>query len=99
MLGRGFTEVMQSNLTKHLQKIFSAFDKIDRLPKAIIKYGAHAFLVLFAIGTTLVVYNHTKLNYDPYYEFIAISVVKASFTILAEAVIGGLLIDFVFKKN
>ena len=90
---------MYSDLAKNIQKIFSAVSKIDKLPRMIIKYGTRAFLVLFAIGTGLVVWNHVKLNYDPYFEFVALSVVKASFTVLAEAVIGGLLIDFIFKKN
>jgi len=90
---------MQSNLTKYIQKVFLAFDKLDKFPKAIIKYGLRVFLALFAIGTALVVLNHTALDYDSYFEFIALSIVKSSFTILAEAVIGGLLIDFVFKKS
>lgn len=90
---------MQTNLVKKIEKIFLALKEVDKYPKMIIKYGAYAFLLLFAIGTALVVYNRTMLNYDPYYEFVAMSIVKVSFTILAEAVIGGLLIDYVFKKR
>lgn len=90
---------MQSNKASTIEKIFTSFNKIDKLPKAIIKYGTQAFLLLFAVGTLLVVLNRTMFNFDYYREFIATSVVKASFTILAEAVIGGLIIDYVFKKN
>jgi len=89
---------MQSNLAKSIERIFSAFSKLDKLPKAIIKYGAIAFLAIFGLGTLLVVLNHTGGKYDPHSEFIATSVVKSSFTILAEAVIGGLLMDYIFKK-
>lgn len=89
---------MQSNLVKKLEKIFEAFGKMGNLPKSIIRYGAHAFLALFIIGTVMVVYNHVT-NYDLYLEFIAKTIIKSSFTILAETVIGGLIIDFVFGKN
>jgi hypothetical protein len=98
-LRKGILEVMQLNLTKKIRKILTAFSEINKIPKMIIKYGAIAFLLLFAFGTALVVYSHTKSSYDPYLEFIALSVVKSSFTVLAEAIIGGLLMDFVFKKN
>ena len=90
---------MYSSLAKNLQRILTAISQIDKLPRMIIKYGCHAFLALFAIGTALVAWNHTVLNYEPYFEYVALTVVKTSFTILAEAVIGGLLIDFVFKKS
>jgi len=86
---------MQSNLAKKLEKIFEAFRKIGKLPRNIMKYGAHAFLALFILGTIMVVYNRTVLNYDLYLEFIATSIIKSSFTILAETIIGGLIVDFV----
>jgi len=89
---------MERNLGKNIEKIFSAFRKIDNYPKAIIKYGAIAFLLLFAAGTGLVVFNHTRLGVDAYLEFVANSVIKNSFTVLAEVVIGGLLFDYIFKK-
>jgi hypothetical protein len=90
---------MQINLAKKIRKILAAFSEVNKIPAMVIKYGALVFLVLFAVGTALVVYNHTKPGYDSYLEFVALSVVKSSFTILAEAVIGGLLLDFLFKKN
>lgn len=86
---------MQSNLAKKMEKIFEAFANIGKLPKKIIKYGAQAFLALFILGTIMVVYNRTVLNYEPYFEFVAISIIKSSFTILAEAIAGGLIIDYV----
>ena len=90
---------MQSYLVKSIQKIFSAFDKIDNIPKKLIKYGMFVFLAIFALGTLLVVVYHTSNNPNSYFEFLANSIVKSSFIILAEAVIGGLVMDFAFKKN
>lgn len=89
---------MQSNITKGIERIFTSFDSLNSLTKTMLKYGTQAFLALFALGALLVAYNHTSLNFDSYFEFIATSMVKSSFIILAEVIIGGLLIDFMFKK-
>lgn len=89
---------MQSNNSKKIEKIFTAFGKIGKYPKAIIKYGTQVFLALFATGTFLVVMNRIVYNFDPYFEFVATSLIKASFTIFAEVIIGGLIIDYVFRK-
>ena len=89
---------MQFNLSKSIRKIYTAFINLGKLPKYIIKYGSLVFLILFAAGTFLFVYNRAVLNYEPYFEFIATSIIKTSFTILAEAVVGGLLIDYIIGK-
>lgn len=90
--------VMLFNLSKGFQRIFSEFSKLGSLPKGIIKYGTQAFLALFFIGTVLVVYNRMQVNFDAYFEFVATSLIKQSFTVLAEVIIGALVIDFIFKK-
>lgn len=90
---------MQTNISKNIAKIFSTFQEINKFPRTIIKYGFQVFLVLFFLGTFLAILNHTKLNYDTYFELIATSIIKNSFTVLAEVIIGSLIIDFIFKKN
>ncbi|MCX7920686.1 MAG: hypothetical protein N3B21_01475 [Clostridia bacterium] len=90
---------MQLNTDNGIAKIFTAFSKVHKYPKAIIKYGVQAFLALFLVGTLLFVFNTTKSYYDLYAEFIATSIIKSSFIILAEIVIGALLLDYLFKKN
>lgn len=90
---------MQTNLSKKVERIFNRFDQIGSLSKAIIKYGSLVFLLIFALGTVLVVFNREALNYNDYLEFIADSFIKSSFTIFAEAIIGGLLMDYFFRKN
>jgi len=89
---------MQANLKQSIKKIVLELSKLGTLPKSIIKYGAWIFLGVFAFGTLLIVLNRTVYSYDLYYEFLAINIIKASFTLLAEAVIGGILIDFFMKK-
>ncbi|MCX7843077.1 MAG: hypothetical protein N2489_08390 [Clostridia bacterium] len=89
---------MQAKINKNLQKIFLEFDKIGKLPKMIIKYGSQLFLGLFALGTALIVFNRLYLGFNLGLQNAAISLVKNSFIILAEAIIGGLLIDYIFKR-
>lgn len=90
---------MYLNITKNLEKILSAFDKLDKLPKSIIKIGSIIALNLLALGSLLLIFNHTVLIYDQKFELIARSVIKNSVTLLAEAFIGGLIMDYVFKRN
>lgn len=88
-----------ANINRGIEKIFSAFYKLNPFTKLVIKRGAQICLILLTLGTLLVFLNHTRFNYDSYFEFIATSVIKSSFTILAEVIIGGLLIDYVFNKK
>lgn len=89
---------MHTNITKRLEKIMVEFGKINPFAKGIIKYGMQAFLGLLALGTFLIIYNTKFLGFDLYMQFTAISIIKNSFIILAEVVIGALLIDFILKK-
>lgn len=89
---------MQQNLIKNIEKMFNAFGKMEKLPKALIKYGCFVFLGLFLVGTVMVLLNYTVLPWNSYTDLVSKSIVKTSFTIGAEAIIGGLVLDFVFKK-
>lgn len=89
---------MERKLNKNIEKIIKSLNGINSFPKAIIKHGSRIFLLLFAIGTVMVVVNHAILNYDFYFEFTAKTLIKNSFTVLAEVIIGGLLIDYIFNK-
>jgi hypothetical protein len=96
---RGGKEAVYTNINKNIEKIFSEFYKLNPFTKTVIKRGTQICLTLLILGTVLIFLNHTQFNYDLNYEFIATSIVKNSFTILAEVVIGGLLIDYVFNKK
>jgi len=89
---------MQSNLIKNIEKILTAFSKMGKLPKALIKYGSYVFFGLFTVGTILVLLNNTLLPYNSYFDMVSKAIVITSFTLVAEAIIGGLVMDFVFKK-
>lgn len=88
----------QSNRTSNIKKLMNAFNNIDKLPKAFLKYGGFAVLVLFTIGTILVILNHTMLPYNSHFDMISKELVKVSFIVGAEVVIGSLVMDFVFKR-
>ncbi|NLK86959.1 MAG: hypothetical protein GX279_05655 [Clostridiaceae bacterium] len=92
---------MQSNQTdriKKIEKIISAFSKLQKLPKTLIKYGLYIFTGIFVIGMILVILNNTVLHFDPYLDMVSKETVKTSFIIAAEAVIGGLIMDYAFRK-
>lgn len=90
---------MYFNLTKNIEKIRSEFNNLGRINKIIIKAGSIISFILLILGALLIVCNHFLLNKDLFYELVARTLVKNSFTILAEAVIGSLVLDYLFKKN
>ncbi len=89
---------MQSNKTKNMEKILTAFGKMGKLPKALIKYGCYVCFGLFTVGTILVLLNNTVLVYNSYFDLVSKTLVITSFTLAAEVIIGGLVMDFVFRK-
>lgn len=92
---------MQSNQpgrTKKLEKVVTAFSRMHKLPKTLIRYGLYIFTGIFVTGMILVILTNTVLEYDPYLDMVSKEIVKTSFIIAAETVIGGLIMDYVFKK-
>ncbi len=89
---------MLINLSKNIEKIFDAFGKLEKLPKILLKYGSIVFFTLFLVGTVLVLLNNTVMVYDNYMDLVSKSIVKVSFSIAAEVIIGCLIIDYVSKK-
>lgn len=85
-------------LNKNIKKILMELSKLNNYTKVVIKWGVNIFFVFFALGTLLIFYNRITLSFDSNMEFIATSIIKASFAILAEVIIGGLFIDYAFNK-
>ncbi|MDO8609389.1 MAG: hypothetical protein Q7R95_02490 [bacterium] len=90
---------MYSNLSKNVEKIFSAFYKLHKFTKTSIKYGTLACFTLLILGSVLIFLNHSGLNYDSNFEFIATSIIKSGFTNLTIVIIGAILIDYTFKHE
>lgn len=90
---------MLFNLYKTIEKILTAFAGIGTLPKALIKYGSFVFFGVLTLGTLLVLLNHTLLPYNYYFDTASKALVITSFTLAAEAIIGGLVMDIVFKRE
>ena len=91
-------ESKHSNRTKNIENIISAFSKMHKFPKALIKFGTYIFTGILVIGMILVILNNTLWQYDPYLDTVSKEIVKASFIIEAEAIIGSLIMDYVFRK-
>lgn len=91
---------MQNNKVKNkrVEKILTALNKVNSHTSKVIKYGSLISLIMLTIGTVMIIYNSGN-NFDPYFGFLAKSVISTSFTILAETIIGGLLLDYVFNKK
>lgn len=89
---------MERNLSKKWQKIVTAFSSLDKNTKKFMKIGLKVFILLFGAGTMLLGISHYVLNFNSYITFIANSIIKSSFTILAEIIIGCLILDFLFNK-
>ncbi|NMB96072.1 MAG: hypothetical protein GYA02_05615 [Clostridiaceae bacterium] len=87
------------NINKTMKTVCNELCKLNKTTVRFIKAGIQIFLFIFASGTLLLVLNRFIFNNDPYKEFIGTSIVISSFTILAEIIIGCLLIDSVFNKN
>ncbi|MDP4182957.1 MAG: hypothetical protein Q8942_17955 [Bacillota bacterium] len=90
---------MYINLTKNIQKIISEFNNLAKINKLIIKIGALISFILLISGALLITCNYFFLNKDLFYQLVARTLVKNSFTILAESVIGSLVMDYLFKKG
>lgn len=90
---------MQLNNMKKIEKIAKEFNKINHLSKLIIKYGIGAFIALFLVGALIILLYQTIFYSNDYTYYLGTLIVKTSFTILAEAIIGGLIIDFVASKG
>ncbi|HOM02813.1 MAG TPA: hypothetical protein PLH43_08305 [Acetivibrio sp.] len=90
---------MQINKMKKIEKIAKEFNKLNRLSKLIIKYGIFTFIGLFLLGAVTIVMYQTVFYSNDYTYYLGTLIVKTSFTILAEAIIGGLVIDFATGKG
>ena len=94
---------MQTNNSKKvasdkIEKIFEEFKKVNNFSKSLIKYGAQVALVILSLGVLILILNQTVLDYDGYTKFVGTLIVKNSIVLLAEFIIGGLVIDYFIKK-
>lgn len=89
---------MQTKNDKKIEKIAEEFGKVNNFSKSLIKHGTQVSLILLVLGTLVITMNQSVLNYDDYVEFIGTMIIRNSFVILAEVIIGGLLIDYITKK-
>lgn len=89
---------MQKIIQKSMSKIIKRFSCLNRVTKKMIFIGLGLFLAIFAAGTALMGINRLLIPFDPYLEYISVEIVNKSFMILAEVVIGCLLVDYIFKR-
>ncbi|MDQ2087233.1 hypothetical protein RBH29_12425 [Herbivorax sp. ANBcel31] len=88
---------METN--KNIKKIAQEFNKINKYSKAIIKYGTQISLGLLLAGTLIIVLNNRLIPYNSNLRFIGTQITRNSFIILAQVIIGGLLMDYISKRK
>lgn len=86
-------------LKSSLERIIEKFTELKTIPRKLVKIGFFLFLAIFAIGTVIAVVNRYFIAYNPYFDYIANELVKTSFNVLAEFVVGGIVMDFVFGRK
>lgn len=89
---------MLTNINKSMKRVFTAFRGLDTMPRKVVKYGSILFVMMLVSGLGLLLLNSIVLSYSSYLDLIAKSIVKTSFQVAAEVIIGALILDFVFKK-
>lgn len=89
----------QSNYTENFRKIVSAFSRMQKLPRTLIRFGLYVFLAVYVTGTVLVILSNTVIPYDSNLDMVSKEIVKVSFILAAEAVIGSAVMDYVFSHH
>ncbi len=90
---------MLINLSKNIKKLFEAFEKIDKFPRLLICYGFKFILLILIIGAFSFLINQNSISPDLSLYIFSTSLIKSSYTILAEIVIGSLVIDYIIKNK
>lgn len=80
-----------------MNKIIKEIGNLSKLPKSIIKYGCIFTLILFFCAAIVYIINNNYF-FDNILMYNCIDMMKASTTILAEVIIGALIIDYVIKS-
>lgn len=83
----------------HIRKIVTTINQIDIFPQKIIKHGVQLACGLVLIALVLFFINNNIYNNDFDIAFLTYSMAKTGLTIFAEAIIGGLVIDYFIKKS
>lgn len=89
---------MQKNIQKTVGKIIKELSGLNNITKKMIMLGLYLSLLILAAGTILMLINRTLIGYNPYYDYISRLLAEKSFAVLAEVIIGCLLVDFIFNR-
>jgi flagellar biosynthesis protein FlhB len=88
---------MNSNFSRNLRKIISVINNLHEVSQKILKIGITFFLIVFISGSILLIYN--KINFfNENLNYTSLSMIKSSFTVLGEILLGTLIVDFVLKR-
>ncbi|NLY43174.1 MAG: hypothetical protein GX066_04235 [Clostridiaceae bacterium] len=81
------------------KKIVATMSGIGKLPRQIIMHGVQAATGVLVIALLLYFINKNIYNFDYYITFLSYEMASTGLTLFAEAIIGGLVIDYFIKKG
>lgn len=82
-----------------VSKIKKRFGELNTTSSLIIKHGMQFSCLLISIGLLMHLLNSYSGNYSIYLSSLSKYITEAAVTITAIIMIGGLMFDYLFKKN
>ena len=81
------------------KKIVTTMSGVGKLPRKIILHGVQAATGVLIVALILYFINKNIYNFDYYISFITYEMAETGLILFAEAIIGGLVIDYLVKKG
>lgn len=82
-----------------ISRIKKSFRSLSETSSLIIKHGMQFSCMLISIGLAMHLLNIYSGNYSIYLGMLSKYVTEAAVTVTAIILIGGLMFDYIFKKN
>lgn len=85
--------------TKKFKELLCRLNGMNKHARFIIRFGAHFSIALLAVGAVTFVYNRTAIHDNSLLELISTNLIIYSFSVLAEFIIAGVILDYLTKKE
>lgn len=89
---------MYSSTNKKSQKLFTVFNELNSISKAIIIYGSRISLTLLVVTSVIFFVNYFSISPNLNIFNTTTDIIKMSYTLLAISIIGGLTVDYLSRN-
>ena len=90
---------MFAKIPKNIELIIKSFKQLNSFSKKVLKYGIIISTLIYLAGATLTFVNIYIIEFNFYNDFLSKLIMKNSFLILAQVIIGALFADFICARN